>query len=163
MIKNTVIRALATVLLLCASPALWAQIITLTGADFKPLLGKQTGLYSFFAMQDGRLSPVPHQWVQWSKEGYPYFQEDDSTHLLGDPLRIDSEDRLLLRFEDGGPALSGQVSEQVVADLVVTHKKYFRKQISRSGDTSLQSRALHHGENLDIMYITNSFRKPYSK
>ena len=121
MIKNTVIRALATVLLLCASPALWAQIITLTGADFKPFLGKQTGLYSFFAMQDGRLSPVPHQWVQWSKEGYPYFQEDDSTHLLGDPLRIDSEDRLLLRFEDGGPALSGQVSEQVVADLVVTH------------------------------------------
>ena len=121
MIKNTVIRALATVLLLCASPALWAQIITLTGADFKPLLGKQTGLYSFFAMQDGHLSPVPHQWVQWSKEGYPYFQEDDSTHLLGDPLRIDSEDRLLLRFEDGGPALSGQVSEQVVADLVVTH------------------------------------------
>ena len=150
-------------LLPALSGTLHAQIITLTGETFKTLHGKQSGLYSFFTMQDGRLAPVPHQWVQWSEQGYPYFEEDDSTSPVGDPLRIDAEDRLLLRFEDGGPALSGQVSEQVVADLVVTHKKYFRQQISRSGDTSLQSRGLHHGENLDKMYITNSFRKPYSK
>lgn len=121
MIKNTVTRALATLLLLCASSALWAQIITLTGADFKPLIGKHIGLYSFFAVKEGRLVPVPHQWVQWSREGYPYFEKDDSTHLIGDPLRIDAEDRLLLRFEDGGPALSGNVSENVAAELLVSH------------------------------------------
>jgi len=121
MIKNTVTRALATLLLLCASSALWAQIITLTGADFKPLIGKQTGLYSFFAVKEGRLVPVPHQWVQWSKEGYPYFEQDDSTHLIVDPPRIDAEDRLLLRFADGVPAVTGNVSEHVAAALLVSH------------------------------------------
>ena len=47
--------------------------------------------------------------------------------------------------------------------LVVTHKKYLGQQISRSGATSFWSWVGHHGENLNKMYITNSFRKPYSK
>lgn len=111
----------ATLLLLlpALSGTLHAQIITLTGESFKALHGKQTGLYSFFTMQDGRLAPVPHQWVQWSEQGYPYFEEDGSTDLVGDPARIDAEDRLLLRFEDGGQTLDGPVTEQVAAELAV--------------------------------------------
>ncbi|MEH6782681.1 MAG: hypothetical protein V7688_02315 [Alcanivorax jadensis] len=105
--------------LLALSGPLHAQIITLTGDTFKVLHGKQSGLYSFFTMQDGRLAPVPHQWVQWSEQGYPYFEEDDSTSPVGDPLRIDAEDRLLLRFEDGGQPLGGPVTEQVAAELAV--------------------------------------------
>lgn len=72
-------------LLPALSGTLHAQIITLTGETFKTLHGKQSGLYSFFTMQDGRLAPVPHQWVQWSEQGYPYFEEDDSTSPVGDP------------------------------------------------------------------------------
>ena len=106
-------------LLPALSGTLHAQIITLTGESFKALHGKQTGLYSFFTMQDGRLAPVPHQWVQWSEQGYPYFEEDGSTDLVGDPARIDAEDRLLLRFEDGGQPLDGQATEQVAAELAV--------------------------------------------
>lgn len=106
-------------LLLALSGTLHAQIITLTGESFKALHGKQSALYSFFTMQDGRLAPVPHQWVQWSRQGYPYFAEDDSTDLIGDPQRIDAEDRLLLRLEDSGPQLDGPVTEQVAAELAV--------------------------------------------
>ncbi|MGJ3256920.1 MAG: hypothetical protein ACFE0K_11420 [Alcanivorax sp.] len=105
--------------LLALSGTLHAQIITLTGDTFNALQGKQSGLYSFFTMQDGRLAPVPHQWVQWSEQGYPYFEQDDSTDLVGDPARIDAEDRLLLRFEDGGQPLDGPVTEQVAAELAV--------------------------------------------
>ncbi|MCG8394011.1 MAG: hypothetical protein MI745_13100 [Pseudomonadales bacterium] len=121
--NNKRLRPLARVL--CAALAilpatLQAQIITLTGEDFESLLGRQTALYSFFSMQDGQLSPVPHQWVDWSEQGFPYFAEDDSTTVVGDPRRIDREDRLLLRLEDGGPKLDGQVTEQVAAELTVT-------------------------------------------
>ncbi|WP_303761556.1 hypothetical protein [Alcanivorax jadensis] len=106
-------------LLPALSGTLHAQIITLTGKSFKALHGKQAGLYSFFTVQDGRLAPVPHQWVQWSEQGYPYFEQDDSTDLMGDPARIDAEDRLLLRFEDGGQPLDGPATEQVAAELAV--------------------------------------------
>lgn len=106
-------------LLPALSGTLHAQIITLTGESFKALHGKQAGLYSFFTVQDGRLAPVPHQWVQWSEQGYPYFEQDDSTDLMGDPARIDAEDRLLLRFEDGGQPLDGPATEQVAAELAV--------------------------------------------
>ncbi|WP_348678520.1 hypothetical protein [Alcanivorax profundi] len=115
-------RLFTLFLLLLAFPlALQAQVVTLTGNDFPQLLGKQNGLYSFFAMKEGRLAPVPHQWVEWSEQGYPFFEEDGSTDRIGDPRRIDAEDRLLLRFEDGGPSLSGQTTESVVAQLAVTH------------------------------------------
>ena len=118
--KSLPIFTVTVALLLSAmSGSLHAQIITLTGESFKALHGKQSGLYSFFAMQDGRLAPVPHQWVQWSKQGYPYFEQDDSTDPVGDSARIDAEDRLLLRFEDGGQPLDGPVTEQVAAELAV--------------------------------------------
>ena len=120
-------RLFTLFLLLLAFPlALQAQVVTLTGNDFPQLLGKQNGLYSFFAMKEGRLAPVPHQWVEWSEQGYPFFEEDGSTGRIGDPRRIDAEDRLLLRFEDGGPSLSGQTTESVVAQLAVTHGEQTR-------------------------------------
>lgn len=120
-------RLFTLFLLLLAFPlALQAQVVTLTGKDFPQLLGKQNGLYSFFAMKEGRLAPVPHQWVEWSEQGYPFFEEDGSTDRIGDPRRIDAEDRLLLRFEDGGPSLSGQTTESVVAQLAVTHGEQTR-------------------------------------
>ncbi|MCG8439324.1 MAG: hypothetical protein MI751_14660 [Pseudomonadales bacterium] len=120
-------RLFTLFLLLLAFPlALQAQVVTLTGKDFPQLLGKQNGLYSFFAMKEGRLAPVPHQWVEWSEQGYPFFEEDGSTDRMGDPRRIDAEDRLLLRFEDGGPSLSGQTTESVVAQLAVTHGEQTR-------------------------------------
>ncbi len=117
--KNDFCRLAVFLALLVLPFSLNAQIVTLTGADFTPLHGKQTGLYSFFAVRDGRLQPVPHQWVQWSEQGYPFFDEDDSTTLSGDPTRIDEQDRLLLRFEDGGSPLSGHTTEKVVAELSV--------------------------------------------
>lgn len=118
--KNNNLMRLPLLLFLLAVPfSLQAQIITLTGQDLSPLEGKQTALYSFFSVKDGKLQPVPHQWLQWSEEGYPFFQEDGSTTLAGDPARIDASDRLLLRFEDGGSTLSGTPSEKIAAELAV--------------------------------------------
>lgn len=116
---TTTCRCALFLWLLAVPFTLQAQIITLTGDDFKALQGKQSGLYSFFAVSDGKLQPVPHQWLQWSEEGYPFFEEDSSTTLSGDPLRIDPADRLLLRFEDGGGSLTGNTAEQIVAELAV--------------------------------------------
>ncbi|WP_202560320.1 hypothetical protein [Alcanivorax sp. DP30] len=117
--KNNYYRLSVLFFLLALPFTLQAQIITLTGDDFKSLQGKQSGLYSFFAVKEGKLQPVPHQWVQWSEEGFPFFKEDGSTTLAGDPDRIDASDRLLLRFEDGGPAMSGTTSEKIAAELAV--------------------------------------------
>lgn len=117
--KNNTRRLSFTALLLFVPLFLHAQIITLTGDDLDALKGKQAALFSFFAVKDGKLQPVPHQWVQWAEEGYPYFEADGSTKLAGDPARIDSADRLLLRFEDGGPPLTTPTSEKIAAELTV--------------------------------------------
>ena len=92
-------RLFTLFLLLLAFPlALQAQVVTLTGKDFPQLLGKQNGLYSFFAMKEGRLAPVPHQWVEWSEQGYPFFEEDGSTDRIGDPRRIATCAHLQMRL-----------------------------------------------------------------
>lgn len=117
--KKNLVRFSGFLALLFAAFSAQAQIVTLTGADLKSVQGKQSALYSFFAVKDGKLQPVPHQWIQWSQQGYPFFEEDGSTQLAGDPSRIDPEDRLLLRFEDGGDTLTGNTSEKVAAELAV--------------------------------------------
>lgn len=119
-----VLSALITLLVLPLTAA--AQIVTLTGASLKALEGQPAALYSFFSMQNGKLTPVPHQWVQWSEQNYPFFEQDSSTDLVGDPRRIDAQDRLLLRFEDGGPPLSGYVTEKVSGELQVAHGDQLR-------------------------------------
>ncbi|EKF73077.1 hypothetical protein A11A3_15492 [Alcanivorax hongdengensis A-11-3] len=119
--NKTLRQLLAAALLSCLPLFCQAQIVTLTGNDVKALLNQPTSLYSFFSEKDGQLAPVPHQWVQWSKQGYPYFEKDKETELAGKPGIIDAEDRLMLRFEDGGTqTLSTRPTEDVVAQLKIT-------------------------------------------
>ncbi|MDX1802735.1 MAG: hypothetical protein R3292_01555 [Alcanivorax sp.] len=118
--NNKTLRRLLVVFLLCLPISLWAQIITLTGKDVNALTGRPSGVFSFFSQKNGHFEPVPHQWVQWSKQGYPFFAQDNSTELAGKPGIIDPQDRLLLRFEDGGDPLTVNPTEKVVAQLKIT-------------------------------------------
>ena len=107
---------LATLLLLGTTPAA-AQVLKLEGAQLPDLVDEPRRPYSFFAYRDGRFEQVPHQWVNWSEEGLPWFEGDEETTLAGDPERIDETDRLLLRESTAGDELDRRVPEQVVAEL----------------------------------------------
>lgn len=102
-----------------ASPSL-AQIIQIQGSELPQLVGAKTSQYSFFVSRNGRFDPVPHQWMEYSVEGIPYFHADKSTTPAGTRDTIDDSDRLLLRKEDGGDKLSGKPLEQVVGEVRIT-------------------------------------------
>ena len=117
---RTALRQLALLLLLTVPAVSQAQILQLPGTKLGKLVGQPAAIYSFFAFKDGRLDPVPHQWLEYSKEGFPYFESDKSTSPAGDKSRIDGSDILLLRKQDGGEKLSQRTAEQVVGELSVT-------------------------------------------
>lgn len=94
-----------------------AQIWQLEAGPLDSLHGQPISQYSFFTFNDGRFDPVPHQWLDMSTEGLPYFTSDESAEPAGQAGTIDATDRLLLRREDGGERLSQRVPEQVVAEI----------------------------------------------
>ncbi len=97
-----------------------AHVFQLPASQLPGLLNQAPEPYSFFSMQSGRLEPVPHQWLEFSVDGFPWFAKDTATRRAGQPGIINAEHRLLLRRSDGGPRLSGNQAEQVVAELEVT-------------------------------------------
>ena len=97
-----------------------AQILQLPGKDLPSLLGQRSSVYSFFVEKNGHFDPVPHQWMEYSKEGFPFFHADKSTTEAGTQGTIDATDRLLLRKEDGGDKLTGHHVEQIVGELKVS-------------------------------------------
>lgn len=117
---HNTLRQLALLLLLTVPATSPAQILQLPGSKLGDLVGQPTAIYSFFAFKDGRFDPVPHQWLEYSKEGFPYFESDNSTTPAGDKSRIDDSDRLLLRKQDGGEKLSQRTAEQLAGELRVT-------------------------------------------
>ncbi len=119
------------VLILCLSsftlPAS-AYVISIKAAKLPQLVGKTIGHYGFFALQNGQLEPIPHQWVPWSIEDTPYFSEDPNLHADGDPTKIESSTRLLLRFRDGGKRLdsSSNYMNKPTAEISVTYQNQTR-------------------------------------
>ncbi|MGB1221694.1 MAG: hypothetical protein ACPG43_09150, partial [Alcanivoracaceae bacterium] len=101
------------------APAL-AQVLKIEASALDALIGKPVASYSFFAQRDGRFDPVPHQWMEFTRDGLPWFASDSTTENAGTTTTIDSTDRLLLRREDGGDKLAGRVSETVVGELAVS-------------------------------------------
>lgn len=91
-----------TILLSALAPAAYAHIIELQGQQLPGLVGQPVGSYGFFAVKDGQLQPVAHQWVPWSLEDTPWFGSDDELRAAGKAGTIEPLTRLLLRFEDGG-------------------------------------------------------------
>ena len=115
----------ATALLPAAASA---QVLKIEAARLDALIGEPVAGYSFFAMKDGRFDPVPHQWMEFTEDGLPWFANDASTENSGSPTTIDATDRLLLRREDGGEKLSSRVSETVIGELSVSvagNTRYF--------------------------------------
>lgn len=115
---------LATALALPVS----AHVLQLPASALPGLVGKSPAPYSFFSIRDGRLQPVPHQWLPYSTDGFPWFAEDKSTRRDGEDGVINASDRLLLRRSDGGPALQGRASEDVIAELEIKtahHSLYY--------------------------------------
>lgn len=114
----------AYALMLCASLALAdaarGQILQIPADKLAELVGERSGPYGFFAVQDGDLEPVPHQWMRFSKSDYPVFTTDSQTERRPHDGQIRSSDRLLLRREDGGapldkpPSMGALVGELVV-------------------------------------------------
>ena len=107
---------LATLALLWA-PVSRAQIWQLDAAPLNSLHGQPASQYGFFTFRDGRFDPVPHQWLEMSTEGLPYFRSDSKGKPAGQTATIDPTDRLLLRREDGGERLTSRVPEQIVAEI----------------------------------------------
>jgi hypothetical protein len=97
-----------------------AQVLKIEASALDALIGKPVASYSFFAQRDGRFDPVPHQWMEFTRDGLPWFASDSTTENAGTTTTIDSTDRLLLRREDGGDKLAGRVSETVVGELAVS-------------------------------------------
>lgn len=112
------LRLLSLCCLLLSGHAL-AHVLQITASQLPGLLNQPAEPYSFFSMQNGRLEPVPHQWLHYSDDGYPWFASDSSTKRTNPPGIIAANDRLLLRRSDGGPALSGTPSERISAELQV--------------------------------------------
>jgi hypothetical protein len=99
-----------------------AQILQIPANKLQTLVGKPSSPYSFFAVQDGSLEPVPHQWMRFTDNGYPAFSSDKETDLQPHDGRIDARDRLLLRREDGGPPLQGSPgSTRIVGEVVIEY------------------------------------------
>ena len=115
---------LRLVLCLCCLALLpgmaFAHVFQIPASQLPGLVNQAPEPYTFFSMQDGRLEPVPHQWLEFSAEGFPWFAKDNSTKRAGKAGIINPTDRLLLRRSDGGPRLSGNQAEQVVAEVQVS-------------------------------------------
>jgi hypothetical protein len=97
-----------------------AHVFQIPASQLPGLVNQAPEPYSFFSMQAGRLEPVPHQWLEFSTEGFPWFAKDNSTKRAGKAGIISPTDRLLLRRSDGGPRLGGNQAEQVVAEVQVS-------------------------------------------
>lgn len=126
MFSRTRAFTLAIVCLLAclAQPAL-AHVIELQGQQLPALVGQPVGNYGFFAVKDGQLQPVAHQWLPWSQENTPWFASDDELHTAGKPGTIEPLSRLLLRFEDGGVRYVKNPADTVqpMAELVVYYNQ----------------------------------------
>lgn len=107
------------------SSTAWAHIFQIPATQLAELVGQAPEPYSFFSMKNGRLEPVPHQWLAFSDDGYPWFSKDSSTKRSVKKGVIGATDRLLLRRSDGGPRLTGNPVEQIVGEV----------QVSVAGDT----------------------------
>lgn len=103
------VQKIAYALILCAglafADAARGQILQIPADKLADLVGEPSAPYSFFAVQDGSLEPVPHQWMRFSENDYPVFTSDKETERKPHDGQIRGEDRLLLRREDGGPPL----------------------------------------------------------
>ncbi|PKM21974.1 MAG: hypothetical protein CVV10_06645 [Gammaproteobacteria bacterium HGW-Gammaproteobacteria-14] len=96
-----------------------AHVIQIPATQLPGLLEEPTTPYSFFSVRGGRFEPVPHQWLEFSADGIPWFAKDSSSRRAGKAGVISPSDRLLLRRSDGGERLSGRATEQVVAEVEV--------------------------------------------
>lgn len=115
------LRCLVVLFSVTAAAPLCAQVLQIPADTFPELLGEPVQPYSFFSVRDGRLEPVPHQWMAFTAEGYPAFRADDTNSIRDDAQRIEAHDRLLLRREDGGPPLQGGGMKQVVGEIIVEY------------------------------------------
>lgn len=114
--------ALALLIGLAGAAPVQAQILQIPADKLQALVGEPSSPYSFFAVQDGRLEPVPHQWMRFTGNDYPAFTTDKETDIEPHQGTIRTRDRLLLRREDGGPPLQGnRGSMQIVGELVVDY------------------------------------------
>jgi hypothetical protein len=115
------LKASACLVALLYAPSGLAQVLQIPASQIEGIVGERAQPYSFFAMQEGRFEPVPHQWMAFTSEGYPAFTSDRESDVQDDAGIIEAHDRLLLRREDGGAALQGPPGERVVGELVVQY------------------------------------------
>lgn len=107
------LSTLLLIALICLSQQAMAHVVSLTGQQLPALVGMPQNSFAFFAVQNGKLNPVAHQWISWSQEGTPWFASDDNLHAAGDPHKIQPTTRLLLRFQDGGERLNNAAKNRL--------------------------------------------------
>jgi hypothetical protein len=106
-----------------------AHTLEISARELPALTGQRMGTFGFYAVQNGSLEPIAHQWIRWSQEDTPYFKEDDELHPSGNTDTINPRDRLMLRFEDGGPQMAtSQMVTKPLAEVAITYnnqRRYF--------------------------------------
>lgn len=127
MTMRPLMKYLVAGLLLCAAPlsanaltkAEESRLVQVPGSQLPFLLGSELRNYTLLAVSGGRPRAVPMQFVERSKEGFPYFAADDSTASPGDPTKLDPTDLLIFQLEDTGARLTSRPPQRLFAEIVV--------------------------------------------
>ncbi len=113
-------QILTCLLCLALGQPAFAYLLQIDAQHFTEFHGKDQRNYSFFAVHNGELTSVVHQWLDQNTDGLPYFEKDESAKAAGKAGVLDKSDLLLLRKDDAGQKLSARTTEKVVAELKLT-------------------------------------------
>lgn len=123
---NLLPRLLAAIILLGAAlpaaaltKAEEARLVEITGDQFGSLIGTELRRYALLSVRDGRLRAMPLQFVERSKDGFPYFASDDSTTPSGNATLLDATDLLVFQLEDTGPRFQGRSVQKLYAEIEI--------------------------------------------
>lgn len=124
------------------SPARSIEVVTVKGNDLGDLQGQAFDQYSVMALKDGALTPIPYQFDDINKRGFPYVPGGELP-IDGKEGVVDGGDELVFMLRDtGGQADQAALAEAdgtVVAELKmsdanVTRYAYLMKGNSRRAD-----------------------------
>lgn len=96
-----------------------ARLVMITGDQFSNLVGTELRRYALLSVKDGRLRAIPMQFVERTRDGFPYFAADDSAQAAGNATLLDGTDQLVFQLEDAGPRFQGRSMQRLYAEIEI--------------------------------------------